>query len=855
MATTSTIVRCVRVLATVTLSLALLPALATNSQAAKFSSGSYSYTLDGNNATLTQTSIMGGDVVIPATIDGHPVVRLGRDLFYGVGITSVKFPESLQVIQWGAFEDNNLSEVVFPSKLGTIGSYAFAHNRITKLTFTGNSPNADKTVIDYDRQIQVSALDTSIGFANGWHTYPVTTVSPFLFTTTSTSAEITGYLGAVPADLTIPALLNGRPVTSIASYAFTDKPFATLTLTSSVESIGDLAFARCGITELRLSEGLLTIGKSALAGNSFSTVIVPASVRNIGDYAFAFNTVASMQMRGDAPVLGVTPLFMAGAITLSVYSSASGYGDTFGGFIVNRIDSLSIDATLAHLVTNVGTLSPSFTGFGLSYSLTGLTVTDSAFALTATSNESHATITINGQNVASGLRSSDIDLVAGVAQSVDVVVTAQDGTTSRTYTVSVTPPQGVYSVTYEYNSATNGADLTCSLFTVGGTGVTLPTPTRTGYVFAGWYSDVALTSKIGNAGGNYVPTADTGAFAKWNPDTYTVTYNYNSATGGTTPVTARFTVGGTGVTLPTPTRTGYVFAGWYSDAGLTSRIGDAGASYSPSSSGSAYASWDAENYTMTYNYNSATSGNGLASSGSTFGGMPIGLPSPARTKYVFAGWYSDSGFTSRIGGAGDSYSLSANGQAYAKWTAIYTVTFAYGSATSGNSVVSAQFTAGGTPITLQSPTRTAYTFNGWYSDSALTLRIGGAGDSYSPIADGSVYAKWTLTPLSPVASTKPSISGKTISTSSGKNQLTVVRGVWKGTPTPTYTYQWYSCTAPVSLATQVIPRTCARISSRTSTTLSVTSDLKNKHVTVAVTATSQGAPPTVWVAASTAKIS
>ena len=220
----SIFVRCVRVLATLTLSLALLPALATSSQAEVFSSGSYDYTLDGDNATLTQTSITGGDVVIPATIDGHPVVCLGDSLFLSAGITSVKFPESLQVIQWGAFLNNKLSEVVFPSQLSTIDSDAFMYNPITKVTFTGNSPDLWGRVIDYNLRTQVSVLPTSRCFGSTWQNYPVTTVSPFLFTTTSTSAEITGYLGATAADLTIPPSLNGRPVTAIAAAAFADMP-------------------------------------------------------------------------------------------------------------------------------------------------------------------------------------------------------------------------------------------------------------------------------------------------------------------------------------------------------------------------------------------------------------------------------------------------------------------------------------------------------------------------------------------------------------------------------------------------------------------------------------------------------
>ena len=63
-------------------------------------------------------------------------------------------------------------------------------------------------------------------------------------------------------------------------------------------------------------------------------------------------------------------------------------------------------------------------------SVTSLTVTPTAA-------EAHATIQVNGTTVVSGSASGAMDL--GVGQNtVTTVVTAQDGTTSKTYTITVT---------------------------------------------------------------------------------------------------------------------------------------------------------------------------------------------------------------------------------------------------------------------------------------------------------------------------------------------------------------------------------------------------------------------------------
>ncbi len=48
--------------------------------------------------------------------------------------------------------------------------------------------------------------------------------------------------------------------------------------------------------------------------------------------------------------------------------------------------------------------------------------------------------------------------------------------------------------------------------------VTLPTPTRTGYTFSGWYTAASGGTKIGNGGASYTPTANITLYAQWDPN-------------------------------------------------------------------------------------------------------------------------------------------------------------------------------------------------------------------------------------------------------------------------------------------------------------------------------------------------
>lgn len=91
------------------------------------------------------------------------------------------------------------------------------------------------------------------------------------------------------------------------------------------------------------------------------------------------------------------------------------------------------------------------------------------------------------------------------------------------------------------------------------------TLSRAGYLFDGWYTDSALTQLFCAAGATaYMPCNDVDLYAKWKPHYYTLVFNAN---GGTVSETERTVYCDTPIgTLPTPTRTGYTFDGWYTQA-------------------------------------------------------------------------------------------------------------------------------------------------------------------------------------------------------------------------------------------------------------------------------------------------
>src|ERR1035437_4587614 len=100
-----------------------------------------------------------------------------------------------------------------------------------------------------------------------------------------------------------------------------------------------------------------------------------------------------------------------------------------------QASALSSVKTLAALLVNSGTLSPTFASGTLAYTDSVVNATTS-ITVTPAVTDSTATIKVNGTTVASGSPSAAIPLAVG-ANTINIVVTAQDATT-QTYTVTVT---------------------------------------------------------------------------------------------------------------------------------------------------------------------------------------------------------------------------------------------------------------------------------------------------------------------------------------------------------------------------------------------------------------------------------
>ena len=87
---------------------------------------------------------------------------------------------------------------------------------------------------------------------------------------------------------------------------------------------------------------------------------------------------------------------------------------------------------------------------------------------------------------------------------------------------------------------------------------TLPTPTRQGYTFMGWYTNTTYTTKKESTTTVNITENET-LYAKWEKDTYLITYNLN---GGSATNPTYYDIDAETFTLNNPTKEGYTFTGW-----------------------------------------------------------------------------------------------------------------------------------------------------------------------------------------------------------------------------------------------------------------------------------------------------
>jgi uncharacterized repeat protein (TIGR02543 family) len=278
-----------------------------------------------------------------------------------------------------------------------------------------------------------------------------------------------------------------------------------------------------------------------------------------------------------------------------------------------------------------------------------------------------------------------------------------------------------YTITFD----TNGGSSLDPIHGDYASAITLGTTTKTGYTFIGWYSDEALTISFTQL---TMPSQNMTLYSKWSINQYTISFHSNGGSAVSS-ITADY---GATVEAPViPTLTEGVFLGWYSDFALTTPF--VFPTTMPAYSQTLYAKWQMNQYTISFVTNG---GNPIGQLTANYGSN-LSLTSPTKIGYTFAGWYLEEMLVNPFT---DTTMPNHDLTLYAHWTLNqYTLSFVTNGGSSISSITADYASAYTQPT---APTKTGYTFAGWYQDSALT--ISATLPETMPAQNQTYYAKWTI---------------------------------------------------------------------------------------------------------------
>ena len=389
-------------------------------------------------------SVITGDMVF---LNGSGFDADGDTLTYSWGMLK-PLASSAAIVDWF----NNISPTFVPDVEGVyeivlmVSDGVFTH---VDRVFITAADSADDPGISNDANL--SALTLSVGTLS-----PAFNASTLNYATTVVNATNSITVTPTTADVNAAVTVNGTIVASgavstaialaVGSNAITVTVTAEDGIASKTYAVTVTREAVIGASDNADLSGLTLSASTLLPAFSASTISYATTVVNDTDSTTVTPTTADTNatviVNGTMVASGTASTAIALAVgvnTISVVVTAEdGIASKTYAVTITReaVIGASDNVDLSGLTLSASTLLPAFSASTISYATTVVNDTDST-TVTPTTADTNATVIVNGTMVASGTASTAIALAVGV-NTISVVVTAEDGIASKTYTVTVT---------------------------------------------------------------------------------------------------------------------------------------------------------------------------------------------------------------------------------------------------------------------------------------------------------------------------------------------------------------------------------------------------------------------------------
>ncbi len=324
---------------------------------------------------------------------------------------------------------------------GGTAATGFTVNSATQITATAPAGSAGTV----DVRVTTTGGTSATGAA-GQFTYVAITVTPATLAgtpkvgvsfneTLTASGGATPYTFAMASGSTLPTglslspagVISGTP-TAAGAFSFTVQATDNSSISGQRTYSGSVTAATVVLTPAASTLPAARLN-TAYAGQTFTASGGTAPYT----YASSGTLPTGMTFNASTGVLSGTPT-AAGSFTFTITAtdSSTGTGAPFtSGSTSYTLVVNSTNADLSALALSSGTLAPGFGAGTLAYTAT-VPNSSSTVTVTATAADAGATILVNG-----AAASTPVALNVG-SNTVSIEVTAQDGTTKKTYVVTVT---------------------------------------------------------------------------------------------------------------------------------------------------------------------------------------------------------------------------------------------------------------------------------------------------------------------------------------------------------------------------------------------------------------------------------
>jgi len=271
------------------------------------------------------------DVRIPPSIGGLPVTHIGEWAFAGMNwdydgeewivghqLTNVFIPDSIVVIEQGAFMDNKLTSITIPNSVIEIGHSAFSQNLLTRVTIPNSVTNIGSGAFRLNQLTSVAIPDRVINIGNS--AFSLNRLSNVTIPSGVTNIGWSAFSHNELTSVTIP-----DSVTSIGDSAFAHNQLVSVTIPSNVTNIRDNTFWGNPLTDLTIN--MVNIPDRAFSGSGLTSVTIGDNVMNIGDRAFSNNRLTNVAIPGNVTHIGYRAFFGNQLTTVTIANGVTHIDD------------------------------------------------------------------------------------------------------------------------------------------------------------------------------------------------------------------------------------------------------------------------------------------------------------------------------------------------------------------------------------------------------------------------------------------------------------------------------------------------------------------------------------------------